>query len=198
MTNLQEIFVPVKGYEGLYKISNFGTVKSLSRLVTGKSKHGNPNSRILPEKTKQHRLDKYGYPCLMLSKNGKKTHFTVHRLVATAFIPNPEKKAQINHIDGNKQNNHVSNLEWCTPQENVTHSVITGLKGTAKGKKRSYKVKQPARRKPVNQYSLDGVLITTYESLTDAANKTGSQITHISGCCLGVSKTHNGYMWSFL
>jgi hypothetical protein len=196
MTNLQELFLPVKNYEGLYEVSNYGTIKSVQRIVTGKSKHGNPNSRILPERIKKQRIDKYGYPCIVLSKNGIKKHFTIHRLVCITFAPNPLNKPQINHIDGNKLNNHVSNLEWCTAIENVTHSVITGLKGTSKGKKRINKVQQPLRRKPVIQMSTNGDVINEYDSISDAC-KNGFTITHISRCCKGQAKVHKGYLWRF-
>ncbi len=107
---------PVKGFEGLYEVSNLGQVKSLNYNRTGETK-------IL-------RLskDRYGYLQVSLRKNSKVYTKLVHRLVASAFIPNPEGKTQVNHIDGDKTNNKVDNLEWCTAKENIQHAWNTGLK----------------------------------------------------------------------
>lgn len=107
---------PIKGFEGLYEVSNIGNVRSLNYRRTGEIK-------IL-------RLYKNnnGYLKAVLCKDGKQCTKKVHRLVANAFIPNLENKPQVNHIDGNKQNNAVSNLEWCTILENIQHSWKTGLR----------------------------------------------------------------------
>lgn len=106
----QEIWKDVEGFQG-YKISNLGRVKSYHNNTTIIRK-----SNIV-----------VGYKHLMLSKNKKKYNFYIHRLVAEAFIPNPENKPEINHIDGNKLNNNISNLEWCTRKENCQHAWKTGL-----------------------------------------------------------------------
>ena len=110
-----EIWADIVGYEGHYQISTFGRVKSFYR---GKQ-------RILAPF-----IDKDGYFQIALGR-GKK--FKIHRLVATAFIPNPDDKPQINHIDGNKMNNHVNNLEWCTNRENQNHALQTGLIKSSRG-----------------------------------------------------------------
>lgn len=114
---MTEIWKDIPNYEGKYQISNFGNVISLNFA----NKHF---PRLL--KLKNH---KDGYKLVGLS-NGQannKTFFAVHRLVAQAFIPNPENKEQVNHIDGDKSNNKVTNLEWVTPKENVIHAFVTGL-----------------------------------------------------------------------
>ena len=103
----------VVGYEGLYQVSNLGRVKSF---------HKN-NAKIITPKP-----DNHGYLRVVLCKDFKKKNRMVHVLVAQAFIPNPESKRQVNHIDGNKTNNHVSNLEWVTPAENIHHAFETGLR----------------------------------------------------------------------
>ena len=101
----------IEDYEGLYQVSNFGRIKSFQK-----------GERILKPA-----CDKDGYLYLGLKLNGVNKNFKIHRLVAVAFIPNPEKKHQINHRDGNKLNNHTSNLEWVTHIENIQHATQTGL-----------------------------------------------------------------------
>lgn len=107
------------GYEGLYAVSDKGQVKSLSRTTTD-GKHIKP-------KIIQGGMYPNGYRFVSLRKNGKNETKMVHRLVAEAFIPNPENLPVVNHIDGNKENNSVSNLEWCTQRDNLKHAVVMGL-----------------------------------------------------------------------
>ena len=109
-----EIWRWISGFEGLYQISNFGRVKSFSRRGTSKK-------IIKPW------INRQGYLIVDLCKNSKSKHFPVHRLVAQAFIPNPENKPEPNHEDGNKFNNHVSNLKWATKSENIQHAMDIGL-----------------------------------------------------------------------
>lgn len=119
---MKEEWKPVKGFEGLYEVSNLGQVRSLDRLRKNVKGMAKINGRII---TGNHG-EKHYYQ-VALHKDGKKKYMSVHRLVAEAFIPNPDGKSQVNHIDGNKQNNVVSNLEWVTPSENILHSFETGL-----------------------------------------------------------------------
>lgn len=113
-----EIWRDIPGYEGLYQISNYGRVKSLPK-IRGRALVG---ERIL----KWHILNEYPY--VILCSNGKVKNIAIHRLVATAFIENPDNKPIINHIDGNKLNWDISNLEWSTYSENTIHAYKTGLK----------------------------------------------------------------------
>lgn len=115
---IEEIWKDIKGYVGLYQISNLGRVKSLKRItVDGKT----IKERILKPGT-----DKPGYEFIILRKNNKSHNLMIHRLVAEAFIENPNKYSCVNHKDGNKLNNNVSNLEWCTYSYNLKHAILIG------------------------------------------------------------------------
>lgn len=111
----EEIWKDIIGYENKYKISNFGRVLSL-----------NYNNTKKPKVLKQRNAPN-GRPYINLSKNGRYSSKMVHRLVLTAFLENPENKSQINHKDGDIENNKLSNLEWCTASENMQHAVKNGL-----------------------------------------------------------------------
>jgi DNA-binding transcriptional regulator YiaG len=109
---VKEIWMEIRGYEGLYEVSNLGRVR---KIYTSPS--GEVDCRILSQAYSTQR-----YLQCSLSKRGVKKSHRIHRLVAENFIPNPKNKAQVNHIDGNKDNNYVNNLEWCTQHENMRHA----------------------------------------------------------------------------
>ena len=129
---------PVLGYEGLYVVSKSGIVKSVKR-----------------DKALNVVIDRYGYLTVHLCKNNIPRYVKIHRIVAQAFIPNPDNLPQVNHKDGNKLNNCVSNLEWCTPKQNMHHAESIGLIGYKKelnsmyGKKHSDKTKLKMRNKRI-------------------------------------------------
>jgi hypothetical protein len=114
-----EIWKDVVGYEGIYEVSNYGRVKRLETLVKNKNGY-----RLVKEKILN--IPSHIYQSVFLS-NGKVKQQYVHRLVANAFIPNPLNKEQVNHKDGNKLNNNLSNLEWVTKAENQIHAIENGL-----------------------------------------------------------------------
>ena len=126
-----------------------------------------------------------GYQYVNFKINGKNTNFAVHRIVANAFIPNPNGYTEVNHKDYDKTNNCVENLEWVSSSQNSKHSYLKQENHTARGKK-------------VKQYSKDGDFIKTFETVSEAAREMGCSISAISNCCLGRTKTSQGYLWSFV
>lgn len=124
----------------------------------------------------------YAHVTLYINKKGKRVK--IHRLVATAFIPNPNNKPYVNHIDGIRSNNNVENLEWVTASENTQHAVDTGLF-------------LPTREKSVTQFSLNGEKIATYPSTMEAGRMTNSSPEKIVICCQRKRKTHNGFQWRY-
>lgn len=157
-----------EGIETHYSIDELGVVRN---ILTGK---------IL----KQH-YTKDSYLCVTIYVNGKPKNCRVHRLVAKAFIPNPENKPFVNHINGQRDCNKVENLEWCTPAENIQHAVSTGLC-------------IPRNERSVIQYSLDGHFIKIYDSITQAAAETNSSIEKIILCCKHERLTHNLFQWRYI
>lgn len=115
-----EIWKDIKGYEGLYQVSNLGRVKSLERK-------SDLDGRLIKSKILKTGLNNPGYKFLVLRKNGVSKNKMIHRLVAEIFIPNQDNYYCVNHIDGNKQNNRVDNLEWCTQGFNLKHAIKIGI-----------------------------------------------------------------------
>lgn len=198
---MKEIWKNIKGYEELYQVSNLGRVKSLERYrnfycyLQNKNCKSKIKSKILKQVFNGNK-----YYTVGLCKNSKCKTKTVHRLVAETFIPNPDNLPQINHIDGNKQNNCVNNLEWCTQSENTIHAIKTGLLKVRKGKDVHFfgkKGKLSFVHKEVIQYDKNGNFIKEWESITEASQKLNLQISNISKCCSGGLKTTGGYIWKY-
>lgn len=116
---MQEIWKDIVGYEGLYQISNLGRIKRLKKLIVLQ----NGGKYYLEEKILKPGKNSRGYNLVVI----KGKALRIHRLVAETFIPNPENKQQVNHKDGNKNNNRAENLEWCTCKENVNHAIKIGV-----------------------------------------------------------------------
>lgn len=179
----KEIWRAIKGYEDLYEVSNLGRVKSLSKFHCTSKNHSSlgywSKEKIL-KPIKNYR----GALRVILVINGKKSAFYIHRLVAEAFIPNPDNLSQVNHKDENVKNNKVDNLEWCTAQYNSNYG------------NRNNKILKHIK-KPILQYNLDGKFIKEYESITQANKETHIPISSISACCVGQRKKTNGYIFKF-
>jgi hypothetical protein len=178
-----EVWKPIDGFEGAYEVSNFGRVKSIKRLR--RTKGGGVT--FVSERMLKPAIDHFGYCKVVLTKNGKRHYYKVHRLVAIAFIPNPENKPEVNHKDGDKTNNCITNLEWNTPTENKRHAFAMGLNGGD----------HMTHRKSVNQYDKNKHLIDTFPSIADAARQTGACHSSIWMCCNHKYKTAGGYIWEY-
>ena len=175
---MKEVWKPIKGYEEFYSISNYGRIKSNDRTV--KCYGG---KRTIKGKIMNPPMDKDGYLRIGLSKNKKQKHYHVHRLVAQHFLDNPNNYPVINHIDENKKNNKVDNLEWCSIQYNNLYNDKIDKLTTAK-------------YKPVIQYDKCMNKIAEYESIKEATLKTGIRSVVITRSCKGL-KTKCGYNWRF-
>ena len=178
----------IKGYEGYYEVSDDGQVRSLDRYVVetkGKyiGKKRFLRGSIMKQSVSTGR-DGNSYYVVNLHKNRISNVVLVHMLVAQAFIPNPDNLPTINHIDGDKHNNNVSNLEWASFSENNTHALKTGLRNP--------------RGNAIAQYTLDGNLVATFRSACEAARVTGFSRGGISHCLNGRSETSSGYIWKKL
>ena len=154
----------VVGYEGLYAITSCGKVYSYRR-----------------KKFLKPVCEKNGYLRVNLYKDGEMKHYYVHRLVAEAYLPNPEGLPQVNHKDENKANNCLQNLEWCDPKYNNNY-------GTRNDKVAS------SRKKPILQYDLEGNFIKEWPSTTDVGKEFIKGINH---CLKGRNKTAYGYIWKY-
>ena len=169
----------IAGYEGLYAVSSFGRVRSLTKGLI-----------LKPVETKA----KEYYQVSLYKNKEQKTH-NIHRLVANAFIENPSNKKEVNHKDGDKLNNNASNLEWSTRSENVLHSYRLGLQ-TPKYKA-ALEMAVEARKRKINQYTLDGSFVKTFESITAASKATGVTRQNISKVLCGERRNAGGFKWDY-
>ena len=173
---MKEIWKDIKGYEGLYQVSNLGNIKSLNYNHTKKEKILKPLKR------------KDEYLKIRLYKNKKYKTYFIHRLVAEAFIPNLNNYPIINHIDENRSNNYVKNLEWCTQKQNVQHSINTGTRKL---------MREYGRVRIVGQYNLNNKLIKIWNALIDIEKELGYNATSIWHCCNNKTKKSYGFIWKY-
>lgn len=173
-----EIWKDIKGYEGLYQVSDKGNVRSLDRVLD--------NGRKYPGKILLQNENNCGYFRVTLSKCGKTKRFFVHRLVAQVFIPNPENKPTVNHIDEfAKHNNGIDNLCWMTVEENSNYG--TRNKRTGEGVKK-------AQSMPIFGINKDNGLILEFDSFSEAS-KNGFNLGNLYQCVIGKNKHHKGFRW---
>ena len=143
-----DVLFDIKGYEGLYSITIYGDVYTWGN---GKSFTSDGKLKYLKQTLKRN-----GYWQVKLFKNGMRKYYNIHRLVAQTFIPNPDNKPEVNHIDGFKDNNKPDNLEWVTSRENQLHAFRLGLQKASRGKDSNCSI-------PINQYEKDGTFVKTWE-----------------------------------
>lgn len=195
MSKLIEEWRPVVDYEGLYEASDWGRIRSLDIILEVPSKNGKLYRRVHKGKllkfSKSYRDDGTFYYRVVLTKDGVHKPYSVHVLVAKAFIPNPNNLPQVNHKDEDKTNNSIWNLEWCTPPYNTNY-------GTANERRSKRQINDPKRSKIVYQYTLDDELVNIWES-TAECERNGFDASLISACCTKSKyrKTHKGYKWSY-
>jgi hypothetical protein len=181
MVLCEEIWKPAKDYEGLYEISNQGRVRGLDRK--------DPRGITVKGVILKFQEDKDGYYRVNLCKSGKKKPFRVNRLVAINFIENPDNLPVVNHKDGNKKNNKVENLEWCTRSENDLHAFRTGLRVPYNGGTNKHIAKVDIHTNKI---------LETYASITEAASEIGVTTQAVTSCAHGRSRTCKGYNWIFI
>lgn len=184
---MEEVWKDIDGYEGLYQISNFGRVKSLGRWV----ERGKQGCRFEKEQLIKPNKNSRGYLSVGLHKNGKRQMCSVHRLVAEAFLDNPNNLPEVNHKDENKQNNCVWNLEFCTHKYNNSY-------GTRIVKIIKSNTNHPNLSKKVFQYDLDGNFIREFPSLMEVHRQLGYSQSNISRCCRGEFKHMYNYIWKYV
>ena len=182
---MEEIWKDIEGYEGLYQVSNLGRVRSLGRDIVRRTRYGTMapyhiNGKVLKP---LHSQGDYCYVHLF-DKDGASINHKVHRLVAKAFVPNPDNLNEVNHIDEDKDNNRADNLEWCKHADNCNY----GTRNERSKTKRS---------KPVQQLDADGNVVAEYPSTIEAERVTGTNRYQIRMCCNGKYKTAGGYRWKF-
>ena len=173
----EEVWRDVKGYEGLYQVSNMGRVKSLGR----KDRFG----RVIKERILEPAVTHNGYLRVGLHVDGKRKMLRVHRLVCEAFHENPDNKSEVNHVNENKTDNRACNLEWSTRTENCNHG------------SRNERVAK-ALSKPIGQFSLDGKLIKGWRSAWEARRQTGFGQGYVGAGARGKFKQAEGYIWKYI
>lgn len=179
----QEKWKPVAGFSGFYEVSDHGRIRSRERVsATGRRLKSKTVALVLNGNDSYLRVN-------LRDHQGTHTVKLVHRIVAETFIDNPSHKPEVNHKDGNKRNNHVTNLEWCTPSENQQHALKNGLR----------KLNSSSHSKRVGMFQENGELIRVFPSVAEAHRATQASIWSIYARCEGrVDTKLLGYIWKYV
>lgn len=185
-----EVWKDIDGYLGLYQVSNLGRVKSLDRYI-------NNGKCLVFKKGQILKIKEYkGYCYIKLSKHHKYNQYLVHRLVAQAFIPNPENKPCIDHINTNRTDNRVENLRWVTQKENVNNPIsISKMKKNHHLKNRFGKLHPSS--KPIIQFTKDGEFIRKWDCIKDVERELNFSGGYVGNCCKGKYKTAYNFIWRY-
>lgn len=197
----QEIWKDVVGYEGKYQVSNYGRVKSLDRII----KYADGRKHIHKGKVLIPRLKSNGYTKVGLPNN---PDVTIHQLVAKAFVPNPQCKPEIDHINGVRSDNRSCNLRWVTRSENLLNPIcLRRMSDSMKGKKHSKEMNIAKSKRQFNKprrtsrrvikFTNDGKYIETFDMIAQAARSVMKGDTHIRMCCNGFRKSAYGFKWKW-
>lgn len=181
----EEIWKPIEGFENYYEASSRGRIRSISRILEGT---GIGFPRMKKGKVLSGSRVGSGYLCVFLAANGKKSKMYIHHIIARTFLAPCEGKLQVNHKDGNKTNNAYTNLEWCTPKENVRHAFMTGLSSPHHNQKNKKKVEV------VDKYGHKMI----FDSVADAARFIGVAQSGVSRTCSGRCKHAAGFECKFV
>lgn len=187
-TYMTKLWRDIKGFEGFYQVSDTGDVRSVDRTII----FSDGRERFFHGKVLSPSVGNHGYKTIVLKKNGLCRAFTIHRLVANAFIPNPNGFSEVNHKDEDKLNNFVGNLEWCSHKYNMSY----GTKIERMLLNRDSKALAKKHEKPVLSIDPDGN-IALYLSVTAGAKTNGLDVSSVSACCRGKYKTCGGLIWNY-
>lgn len=187
---MDEIWIDIVGYEGLYQASNIGRIKSLSRVVNCRGE----KVAVRKEKILKYQVINSGYKVATLCIDYNKKNVFVHRVIAESFVPNLDSKQEVNHINGIKTDNRAENLEWSTSSQNKIHAYETGLMTS---KKFNDKFGANCVKKEVFQYDINGCYIKSFDSLSEAYSSTSISISGISQNANGKRKTAGGFIWLY-
>ena len=174
----------IQGFEGLYQISDHGRVKSNDRVISQSNRYGTTTIHVYKGRILKESMNPNGYIHVDLHKEGKTIRFLIHRLVAIHFLEKQDGQNIINHLDGNKSNNTVSNLEWCTQSQNIQYAYDHGTK-------------IPPHMKRIAQYDMDGNLIKIWSSVSDVCRELKLQSSNIAKVCRGQRNHAGGFKWQY-
>ncbi|WCS68118.1 hypothetical protein Goe21_00080 [Bacillus phage vB_BsuM-Goe21] len=195
----KEIWKDISNYEGYYKVSNFGRIKSLERTII--QTNGHPMT--IKEKIMNGHFHKDGYKQVELRKDNKRKTFFIHRLVAETFINEKrDDQDQVNHKNGKKDDNHYLNLEWCTGKENVIHSHENNLINKDEEyylrlNEHARKMREKRRKKVLQIHPEDNSIIKEFNSLSEAAKFHNGDPSFLSKVLKGKRKTFKGFKWRY-